>query len=194
MKLVLCEGGDDLEVVQCLCQARELAQFKIESFGGKDNLGNVLEALPKRPEFSRGEVDGLAIILDADASSAAAWQKIQDAVQKNFGVSLSHPGVFAGQAPRIAGFIVSGPNGEGMLEDLCLHSVSNRPGYQCLTEYFRCLAEKTEKKEYHSKGKFRAWMASQSDYELHVGKAASKGYLPWESRAFDPLAAFLASV
>lgn len=194
MKLVLCEGGDDLIVMQCLCRAREIAQFKIEPFLGKDNFNNVLRALPTRPEFSRGEVESLAIILDADSDNAASWQKVRDAVQKSFQVHLTEPGVFAGRTPRIAGFIVGGPDGSGMLEDLCLHSVSDKPGYECLLSYFSCLSEKTGTKKYHSKGRFRAWMASQDEYELHVGLAATRGHLPFEHAAFDSLVRFLASI
>jgi len=74
-----------------------------------------------------------------------------------------------------------------MIEDLCLQAVSDLPEYACMLKYFDCLKENTEKKEYHSKAKFRAWMAAQEDYELYVGLAAGKGYIPWESPAFSSL-------
>ena len=88
-------------------------------------------------------------------------------------------------------FVVSDSHGRGMIEDLCLASVSDQPGFSCLQQYFECLSEKTAAKEYHSKAKFRAWMASQVEFESHVGLAAKHGFLPWENAAFTPLREFL---
>src|SRR6266851_6250789 len=188
MKLVLCEGPDDLEVIRELCKERGVTGLTIERYKGRDNLANVLSELPKRPEFARQEVVSLGITLDANAGGNAAWQLLCNAVRGSFGVSLTERGLFVGAKPRIGGFIVSGPDAKGMLEDLCLAAVSDQPGYPCLEAYFKCLTERTGKKDYHSKSKFRAWMASQSDYELYVGKAAAEGYLPFGHAAFNPLA------
>ena len=194
MKLVLCEGEDDLAVIRGLCQARHLIGLTVEHFGGRNNLENVVRELPKRPEFVRQEVDSLAVTLDAEQSQDSSWQKVRETIRVGFGVTLPQQREFAGEKPKVAGFIVSRPDGTGMLEDLCLAAVSNQPGYQCLDDYFRCLAERTTRKEYHPKAKFRAWMASQTDFDLRVGKAAVEGYLPWDSPAFDSLAQFLATL
>ena len=58
MKLVLCEGPDDVAVVQGLCKASGLSGLTVEQFGGKDlggkdNMRPCLCELPKRPEFAR---------------------------------------------------------------------------------------------------------------------------------------------
>ncbi len=194
MKLVLCEGPDDEAVIRGLCKDRGVTGLTVEPYLGRDNLANVLTELPKRPEFARQEVVSLGITLDANADGNAAWRLLCSAVRGSLGVSLTQRCVFAGAKPKIGGFIVSGPDGKGMLEDLCLASVSDKPGYDCLEAYFKCLTESTGRKDYHSKAKFRAWMASQSDYELYVGKAAVEGYLPFGHAAFNPLAQFLASM
>jgi hypothetical protein len=194
MKLVLCEGPDDEAVIRGLCKDRALTGLTVEAYLGRDNLANVLAELPKRPEFVRQEVVSLGITLDANADADASWRLLCDAVRGSFGVSLTQRGVFVGSKPRIGGFIVSGPDGKGMLEDLCLGAVSAKPGYDCLEAYFKCLTERTGRKDYHSKAKFRGWMASQSDYELHVGKAAVEGYLPFDHAAFDPLRNFLVAM
>ena len=80
-----------------------------------------------------------------------------------------------------------------MLEDLCRQSVSDRPEFLCVDDYFRCVAaEKSERKELFFKGAGpRVWMASHTDYDLRVSLAAEKGYWPWASPAFDSLKAFL---
>jgi hypothetical protein len=191
MKLVICEGADDAAVVSELCIASGIAGITVEHYGGRSNLEAFLRELPKRPDFARGEVESLGVTIDADTNGAASWQKLQNAVQQGIGVQLTTRGTFVSTAPKIGGFVVARPDDTGMLEDMCLAAVQGKPGYPCLEEYFRCLAEKTERKQYLAKAKFRAWMASQSDFDLRTGKAAAKGYLPWDNTAFDPLRQFL---
>jgi len=191
MKLVVCEGRDDEAVLSGLCEASGITGLTFENCGGRNKLERFVRQLHIRLEFAHQDVESLAIVIDAETSLEASWQKIRNAVQLGFKVKLAEHGAFAGEEPRIAGFVVSGPHGRGMIEDLCLDSVSDRPGYACLQQYFQCLAEKTDKKEYHSKAKFRAWMASQAEYEAYIGEAAKHGFIPWEKPAFTPLRDFL---
>jgi len=67
----------------------------------------------------------------------------------------------------------------------------SRPEFPRVDEYFRCVADKSDRKIFSSKAKFRVWMASHSDYELYVGEAATEGCIPWASPAFDLLKEFL---
>ncbi len=194
MKLVLCEGKDEVSVISGLCEASGIAGLTIESFDGKNRLREVLTELPKRPEFVRKEVESLGILLDADQDPAAMWQKLRNDVQAALGVTLTGQAAFAGEHPRVAGLLIHGKDGRGMLEDLCLEAVRDQSGFPCVEEYFRCLAQRTGQQTFHAKARFRAWMASQSEFELHVGKAAEKGHLPWPNPAFDGLRAFLKSL
>lgn len=191
MKLVLCEGKDEIAVITELCKAREIGGLTVEHYGGIPNVWNVIEQLPKRPAYAQKEIESLAILMDGDDDPDAAWQRLCDVVRKHLKVSLPGRGRFAGDKPQVAGYVIAGVEGKGMLEDLCLRAVSGTPGFNCLDEFFRCMAEKTDKKEYHAKARFRAWMSTQSDYDLGVGLAATRGHLPWESPAFDPLVEFL---
>jgi hypothetical protein len=191
MKLVICEGADDESVLEGICNASGIDGLMIENCKGRHNLERFVSELRIRPEFTRQEVESVAIIIDAEINSEASWQKVRNAVQLGFALPLPAPGEFAGQRPRIGGFVVSGAEGRGMIEDLCLAAVSDQPGYPCLQEYFKCLSERTDKKEYRSKAKFRAWMASQTEYESHVGLAARHGFIPWERPAFASLREFL---
>jgi hypothetical protein len=194
MKLVLCEGNDEVSVLRELCGARGIPDLTFEPYKGRDNLPNVLRELPKRPEYAQQQIECLAILLDANGNPNGAWQRVLDGVREYLGVRLSERGLFVGDKPSIAGYIVAGPDGTGMLEDLCLMALKRVPGFDCLDQYFACLSEKTDRKDYHAKAKFRAWMSAQSDFDLRLGLAAAKGYVPWGSSAFDPLAQFLASI
>jgi len=195
MKLLLCEGNDDKAVVEGLCRHGEISDLVIEPYCGRGNLERVVKALPIRPEFTRKEVTSFAILIDAEEDGEASFQKLRNAIQQGLDIVIEQPGVFVGTAPRVAGFIISEADGKkGMLEDLCLESVSDRADYKCMQEYFDCLSKKTATKNYHPKAKFKAWMASQTEYDFRVGLAAGKGYLPWESKAFGPILEFLKSV
>jgi hypothetical protein len=191
MKLVLCEGLDEVAVIGGLCAASGIAGLTIEPFNGRNQLRDVLKELTKRPEFVRREIESLGILLDADTDPSAAWQKLRHDVQAALGLDLPERGAFLGERPSVAGFLIHGPDGRGMLEDLCLEAVGDQPGFPCVEDYFRCLAERTGKPAYHAKARFRAWMASQSDFDLRVGKAAEKGLMPWANPAFDRLREFL---
>jgi hypothetical protein len=190
MKLVVCEGEDDQAVIEGLARHAGLKDIRVEGCRGVDNFGQFLRGLPQRPEFTRREVSVLGIVLDADRDRAACWQRIQDRVREAFHVDLAAEGVFAGDRPRI-GALITAVGNQGTLEDVVLEAVRNQPGFRCLEEYFRCLAAETGRPSYPAKARFRAWMASQADYDLRVGKAASGGYLPWTSAAFDSLRQFL---
>jgi hypothetical protein len=78
-----------------------------------------------------------------------------------------------------------------MIEDLCLQSVAQEPEFPCVDRYFECISERSTRKEFSSKAKFRVWMASHSDHEYYIGKAAEAGYFPWENEVFSPIRAFL---
>lgn len=186
MKLVVCEGPDDQAVIEGLLAVAGLAGITVEPCGGVPNFNRYLHTLPQRPEFTRHEVASLAIVLDADESRAGCWQRICDRVREGFGVELTAEGVLAGDRPKI-GACIMGLGDRGTLEDLVLESLRSTKGFSCLEEYFQCLSAETGRPRYPAKARFRAWMASQADHDLRVGKAAAGGYIPLESPAFVPL-------
>jgi hypothetical protein len=190
-KFVFCEGGDDVAVIKGVAQSNEIPDLIVEPFLGKNQLRSFLGALQKRPEFAQNTVASIGIVRDADDDGAAAFQSVRDALISNGFASPDSSGAVTEEAVKV-GILIIGPNdGRGMLEDMCLNSISDRPEFACVDDYFRCVAEKSERKDFSSKAKVRAWMASHPDYDLYVGKAAEKGYWPWASPAFDQLKDFL---
>ena len=191
LKFVFCEGGDDEAVLLGVAQSIGLTNLRIERFLGKDKIRDFLFASQKRPEFAQKQVASLAIVRDADDDSAAAFQSVRDALLANGFSAPEQNGAFAAGELKV-GVLVIGPNGgRGMIEDLCLQSVSDCPEFGCVDEYFRCIAAKCERSAFTSKGKVRVWMASHADHEYYVGKAAEAGYWPWENPAFDEMKRFL---
>ena len=188
-KFVFCEGKDDELVLRSLAKALGL-DIKVEEYGGKNNLPHFLQGLSKRPEFAQQQVAAMAILRDADENLAAAFASVQDTLKLHNFAAPDANEPFTASTPRVGIFIV-GADGRGMMEDLCLKSVADRPEFACVDEYFRCIAQHSTRKDFTSKAKVRVWMASHVDWEYYVGKAAEEGYWPWESPAFAALKNFL---
>ena len=189
MKFVFCEGKDDVAVVRELAGHLQL-DLRVEAYSGKNNLSLFLESLQKRPEFAQQHVQSMAILRDADAGAAAAFASVRDVLRRHRFPCPLADATFSDSALRVGVFIV-GVNGCGMIVDVCLQSVCDRPEFTCVDEYFNCIAQKSSRSRFSPKAKVRVWMASHGDFEFHVGKAAEAGYWPWESPAFDPLKNFL---
>jgi hypothetical protein len=188
-KFVFCEGKDDELVIRSLTKELGLA-ITVEPYGGKDHVTNFLQGLSKRPEFAQQQVAAFAILRDADEDLNAAFASVRDTLRQNNFAAPDANEKFSVSTPRVGIFIV-GVDGKGMIEDLCLKSVADRPEFACVGEYFRCIAQHSTRKEFKSKARVRVWMASHTDWEYHVGKAAEEGYWPWENPAFDTLKEFL---
>lgn len=191
MKFVFCEGGDDLAVITGVASSIGLGDIHVEPFQGKDKLRNFLRDVQTRPEFSRNLVTAVGIVRDADDNGGAAFQSVRDALIANGFKGPDKNGGFVANGIRTGILIVGPRDGKGMVEDLCLNSVSDRPEFPCVDDYFNCITQKSKRKDFSSKAKLRAWMAAQEDFDLYIGKAAEKGYWPWENPAFDPIREFL---
>lgn len=189
MRFVFCEGKDDVAVVRGLAECLKL-EIQVEEYRGKDNLPTFLVSLQKRPDFAQQKVIAMAILRDADNDLKASFTSVHDALIRSGFPAPDANAKFTESAPRVGVFIV-GVNGRGMIEDVCLNSVSNQPEFDCVDDYFNCIAKKSSRTKFSSKAKVRVWMASHVDYEYHVGLAAGAGYWPWDSPAFDSLKAFL---
>ncbi|HUD45652.1 MAG TPA: DUF3226 domain-containing protein [Candidatus Baltobacteraceae bacterium] len=193
-KFVFCEGPDDVAVITGIVHASRISDVVVEPFQGKDKLRSFLREIQQRPEFAQNKVASIGIIRDADDDAAAAFQSVRDALISNGYAAPQANAAVTGEPIKVGVLIIAPNDRRGMLEDLCLKSVSDRPEFACVDEYFRCVAEKSERKVFSSKAKVRVWMSSHPDYDLYVGKAAEKGYWPWDTAAFEGVKTFLRSL
>jgi hypothetical protein len=200
-KLLIVEGRDEgMFFEAALANHLGLTDIQVMPIGGKTLLTQNLSALVNDPLFPT--VQSLAVVRDADAtapastvsSAAQALQSVRGSLRH---VGLPHPAVhgqFAAGAPRVGIFIV--PNGvdDGMLETLCLLSVSTLPEFACVDGYFQCLQGYQIVPNNLHKARAHAWLASRPEADKRVGEAAQAGYWPWDSNAFDALWAFVRSL
>jgi hypothetical protein len=200
-KLLIVEGRDDqLCFEAALRDHLGLTDIQIMPIGGKTLLTRNLTGLVADPDFAT--VGSLAVVRDADETAPgaivpSASHSFQSVCGSLRHVNLSCPtahGQFADGPPRVGIFIV--PNGvdDGMLETLCLHSVSTQPEFACVDAYFQCLHGHQIVPNNLHKARAHAWLASRPEPDRRVGEAAQAGYWPWGSNAFDDLWAFLRSM
>lgn len=203
--IVLCEGKEDRLVFEKVAELAGLSGLKFEDYGGKDKLAPFLQSLKTRPDFVRREFEILAITRDADESYVSAWQSLSDTIIRTLNVKLAEPGTRAGipsQFPndppsQVIAWIVPGRDKTGMIESLCLESVSGQPEFECIESYFKCLAEKTGNADFHPKAKFHAWIVSHTDFkdkDYKMEKAIKEDRFQWSHVAFDELRAFLRGI
>lgn len=81
--------------------------------------------------------------------------------------------------------------GEGMLETLCLASVSSDPAMACVDSYFECLEHASIRPSNRDKARIHAWLASREKPDTRVGEAAAAGYWNFADAAFARLWQFL---
>jgi hypothetical protein len=205
-KLLIVEGRDEEMFFEAaLTNHLGLTDIQVLPIGGKTQLAANLKLLSNDILFPT--VPSLAVVRDADApigvapTAGAAISEAAKAFQSVCGslgrVGLSCPtahGQFAAGPPRVGIFIV--PNGvdDGMLETLCLLSVSTLPGFPCVDAYFQCLQGYNVVPNNLHKARAHAWLASRPEADKRVGEAAKAGYWPWDSNAFDELWSFVGSL
>jgi hypothetical protein len=94
---------------------------------------------------------------------------------------------FTAGPPRVGIFVMPDGISDGMLETLCTASVSARPDYARVTDFFTCLQGHAAAPNNMHKARAHAWLASRVEPGKRVGEAASAGYWPFADAAFADL-------
>ena len=170
--------------------------------GGKTLFKQNLLNLMNDPQWSN--VDTLGIVRDADSllendpnivdtltAATRSFQSICDTLKHVRLVPPDKHGVWSRGSPKIGVYIVPDGDSDGMLETLCRQSVTSRHESICVDALFQCL---NNRKEFSPKAWTHAYIATQKDPDLHMGKAAKKGYWNLLDSCFDHLVEFLRSL
>ncbi len=194
-RLLLCEGKATRLVLGPLLRCFKIQGFQPFDFGGKDDLKSFLADLKVLPGFST-RVRTIAIVRDAEELAAGALRNVQDALRAN-GLPVPEQagstGIISGP-PRVGVFLMPDNQTEGMLETLCMRSVSDDPASACVEEFFRCVNERVPNPPRHlqiHKARAQAFLATRETVECHVGRAADDGVWNFHHAAFAPLTGFL---
>ena len=191
-KLLLVEGKDEELFFTAALEYRSIGDIQVLPIAGKTRLRENLATLRRDPKFPAATC--LAVIRDADNSSASAFQSVCDSLLHH---SLSVPkkhGEFTTALPRVGVFIMPDGKNNGMLETLCMQSVKGKAPTACVESFLDCLMQSGSHPSPLDKARAHAWLAGQDDPEKRVGEAAQAGYWPFADSAFDNLWQFIGTL
>ncbi|MDY6806907.1 MAG: DUF3226 domain-containing protein [Cyanobacteriota bacterium] len=193
--LLIGEGLDEVRFFKSLLKNLEISDVLVESYQGKDNLGNYLNTLKDRT-YDFSELTSIGITRDADnLPPKSAFDSICSRLLK---VGLPVPNKIGEKTfvtPSVNIFIFPNNRDSGMLEDLCLESVKDDGAMSCVEQYLECVKNNANREPDNlAKAKLHAWLASKEKPDKRLGEAAEAGYWDWESAAFDGLKEFILSL
>ena len=196
-KQLLVEGPDDQRLFQALARKSGIQDIQVRSYNGKNNVRPFLNTFKSLDAFD--SIRSLAIVADADNDKNRVEDRIRDALSA---VGLpSPPTPLTGAKDKdnalgLTSFYLVVPHAKenGMLEDVCLLSVSDDPVIACVDAYFQCVkeADAENPKEAHvAKARLHAFLASRQQPGLRLGEAAERGIWNFEAKDFEPLKSLL---
>jgi len=191
-KLLLGEGIEEVRFLGKLVAEIGLKGIQVEQYGGKDNLRRFLAGLRSYTGFS--VVSSIGITRDADDDFNSALQSVQTALRNAEFDAPGQCGLRVGATVGVSVFILPDCGSPGMLETLCMKSVSESPAIGCVDEYFKCMRDHGRIPDGFDKARVHVWLASEQRPDLRLGEAAEKGYWLLDHSAFDGLKDFIKSL
>ncbi len=191
-KLLVVEGQDAFQFFKALLRhMRLLDQIEIRNFGGVRDIRTYLRTLVETPGFIQ-VVTSLGVVRDAETQAESAFKSVCDALKETRLSVPQGPMAIADGSPKVSVYLLPDCTNPGMLETLCLQSVSNDPAMFCIEEYFQCLQRQgLPLPDHMPKARVHTFLSSRKAPNLLLGQAAHEGYWPWDSSVFDQVKQFL---
>jgi|GEM_PF-223101 len=139
-KILLVEGKDEVNLFTELLVNLDLTDIQVIEVSGKDKFPSKLEALVKKSS-GYSKITSIGIVRDADDDPVGAFQSVCDAMSRLDLPKPKTPLQPVTGPPQITVMIVPDSATKGMIENVCLASVSDDPAMACVDQYFECLAE-----------------------------------------------------
>ncbi len=187
--LVIVEGQDEVRLFNSLPTHLSIPDVQVEEYGGYPKLKPFLKTLKAMSGF--GLVQSLAVVADGNSSSINRDKSIRGTLSAMELPCPSGPLEVASHGNlKVAYLIVPHGQDTGMIEDVCLSSVSADPAMECIERYFECISHTDlpgPKEVRMSKARVHAFLASRERPELRLGEAAESGIWQFDADAFQPL-------
>ena len=208
--IILVEGTHDKDFIGKILEVHGFRHpyINVMPKGGKTELERNLKVLVRDPRFQ--QIERLIVLRDADsllpseggAALAGSDQTTLPAAQRSFDSVRGHlqnarlaapdsHGELVDGSPRVGCFIFPDGKSDGMLESLCRDSLIDHTDSVCINSLFECVKAHRGAVSFSPKAWTHAFISIQDDPDLHLGKAAKKGYLPLSPPAFSKLVDFL---
>jgi len=189
-KILIVEGKDEELFFHSLLGFLSVEEVQVMPIGGKTRLTENLRALQNATDFD--QVVSLGIVRDGNSSPASAFQSVCSSLRTLNLPTPSVLGVSHGNNPRVAVLILPDGQTPGMLEDVCLNSISSEPIMECIDGYFGCIESKGLSLPLNnSKAKVHVFLAAQRETGKRLGEAAEAGYWPFTHQSFTITKEFL---
>ena len=176
-KILAVEGKDEIYFFSALFKKLDISDVQILDFQGKTNFPAKIKSIINIPGFM--QVKKFALIRDADNKPPeSAFSSITKSLE-NIGLPIPDKiNTFINDSISIGIFIMPGNSKMGMLEDLCLKSISENPINKCIENYIDCLPKKPDN---ISKSKVLCFLAANSPIVNSLGLGAQKGHWNFKS-------------
>ncbi len=179
--VLLVEGPDDVRLVNDLLKTVPNGDtLQCINSEGKDKMPAILKQIKYTPGFSCAKK--VAVMIDADNNPAQAVKDALKYLRKaEFDSSIN------------TSFQIVPQSGEGMLEDICMESVSDSPVMACIESFIECVNNSgLEIPRNKSKQKFLAYISTLPKATDGTVKAAlQKSYFDLSHSAFNDIRNFL---
>jgi hypothetical protein len=190
--LLLVEGKDEANFCRAFLATLNISAVQIIDVGGRFKFSDKIHRIPKIPGFDIVKVIG--ILRDAEENFAQSTFDSVCSDLKRAGLPkseiLTH---FSETTPSIGIFIMPDNNRAGMLEDLCLKSLSNTDEILHIDNFMNKVSITDAAKDY-SKRRVQAWLSiTQKDKHLQreIGRAAEAAFWDFTHPCFNELKTFL---
>jgi hypothetical protein len=196
-KVLLVEGMDEVYFFNDFFKKAITPEYLIQiiPFEGIDKFPNFIRSLKNMPGFTM--TNSIGIIRDTEEDANAAFQSVQDALEKAGFPKPFEPLKTVGDKPKITVMILPDKDTKGALESMLLKTIKDKEEFRCVEGFIDCLKQNSLiKSEYTTariaKAKIHTFIASKEKPELQVGQATQAGYWgDFSSPVFNPLKKFL---
>lgn len=176
--LLFVEGKDDKAVIELLLQHLAITSVEVYNVEGKNNFAPRISAVTVQADFNR-IVRRVGIVRDADNDAEAARRSCTGILQP-----LSQP----------TDFCIVPSEGAGMIEDLFLAAIHDRPERQCIDDFVQCVVGTGVQIAAPSKFRMRTFlMLHDPDTMQRLNWALQANLVHPAHPAFTPLREFLRS-
>jgi len=186
--LIAVEGDDEVGFFKALLKHLKISNTQIWNLKTKDEFKKQIPILPLVSNFDT--LQKLILVRDADYGEKASenvFKSLEYALKK---ASLPVPkeiGVFSEieKGLQTSIYIMPFEGAEGMLEDLCLQSISSDE-IKCIESFLDCMPEKPKENRL-PKAKVQAFLAAKEKPIHLLGISAQQKHWDFGHDAFKPL-------
>lgn len=204
-KLILVEGKDDRAAIYKIVRSLGIDNIQVAYMEGKDNADKFIDTLSaalKTPQSKNISIKAFAIILDADEEDAKSsfmkvcsfLKEIQKRNIKNLDFEIPKKcAEFTNGNTNVGVFIMPNCETPGMLETLCMESVSNEPFFECVNDFINKARSIKPDLDHVEKRKALSYIAlsASKGQRKSTGEAVEDGIFNINSGAFNKIKSFL---